>query len=137
MANNRYLISDLDIVRPAQLLDKGIPLPGLHGRYVVEEGWRAVITEGGAFKEILKPGHHFLNKYNFWRDVKAIEVDTRIQTLNVSTSGEFTIAQPIPVGIDLDLAVEYRVSDPRRVALEVKTPLTSLVSGAKLKGAPT
>ena len=126
MAHNRYLINDLDIVRPAQLLDKGIPLPGLSGRYVVDEGWCAVITVGGAFKEILQPGHHFLNKYNFWRDVKAIEVDTRIQTLNVSTTGEFTIAKPVPVEIDLDLAVEYQVSDPRRVALEIKTPLTSL-----------
>lgn len=126
MSNNRHLINDFDIVRPAQLLDKGIPLPGFHGRYVVEEGWCAVITEGGAFKEILNPGTHFLNKYNFWRDVKAIEVDTHVQTLDVSTEGEFTIAQPAPVEIDLDLAVEYRVSDPRRVALEIKTPLTSL-----------
>jgi hypothetical protein len=113
-------------VRPAQLLDKGLPIPGLSGRYVVDEGWHAVITVGGAFKEILHPGHHSLSKYSFWRDVKAVEVDTRVQTLNVSTTGEFTIAQPVPVEIDLDLAVEYQVSDPRRVALEIKTPLTSL-----------
>ena len=126
MATNRYLINDLDIVRPAQLLDKGLPIPGLAGRYVVDEGWHAVITVGGAFKEILHPGHHSLSKYSFWRDVKAFEVDTRIQTLNVSTTGEFTIAQPVPVEINLDLAVEYQVTDARRVALEIKTPLTSL-----------
>ena len=126
MSNNRHLINDFDIVRPAQLLDKGLPLPGLSGRYVVEEGWCAVITEGGAFKEILKPGTHFLNKYRMFRDLKAIAVDLRIQPLHISTQHEFTISQPVPVEINLDLAVEYRVSDPRRVALEVKTPLTSL-----------
>lgn len=126
MPNNRHLINDFDIVRPAQLLDKGLPLPGLAGRYVVDEGWCAVITEGGAFKEILEPGTYSLSKYRFWRDVKAIAIDTRIQTLTVSTTHEFTIAQPVPVEINLDLGVEYRVSEPRRVAVEVKTPLTSL-----------
>lgn len=126
MSNNRHLINDFDIVRPAQLLDKGIPLPGLSGRYVVDEGWVAIITEGGAYKEVLQPGTHFLGKYHFWRDVKAIAVETRIQTLHVSTTREFTISQPVPVEINLDLAVEYRVVEARRVALEVKTPLTSL-----------
>jgi hypothetical protein len=61
-----------------------------------------------------------------WRDVKAIAVDMRTHTLTVSTTREFTIAQPVPVEINLDLAIEYRVSDPHRVALEIKTPLTSL-----------
>jgi hypothetical protein len=126
MANNRHLVDDFDIVRPSQLLNKGLPLPGLSGSYVVDEGWCAVITEGGAFKEILKPGTHFLNRYHFWRDVKAIAVDMRIQPLHISTAGEFTIAQPVPVKINLGLAVEYQVSDARRVALEVKTPLTNL-----------
>jgi len=126
MSNNRHMINDFDIIRPAQLLDKGLPIPFLAGRYTVEDGWVAVITEGGAFKEILEPGTHFLDKYSMWRDVKAISIDTRIQTLNVSTQGEFTIQQPVAVEIDLDLAVEYQVSDPRRVALEIKTPLTNL-----------
>lgn len=126
MSNNRHMINDFDIVRPSQLLDKGLPLPGLSGRLVVDEGWVAIITEGGAFHEILEPGTHFLNKYRFWRDVKAIQVDTRIQPLSVQTSREFTISQPVPVEVNLDLSVEYRVADARRVALEVKTPLTSL-----------
>jgi hypothetical protein len=126
MPNNRHLINDQDVVRPAQLLDKGIPLPFLSGRYVVDEGWVGVITEGGVFKEALKPGTYFLNRYRFFRDVKAIAVDTRQQTLTVSTVREFTIAQPVPVEINLNLAVEYRICDARRVALEVRTPLTSL-----------
>lgn len=126
MPTNRHLINDFDIIRPAQLLDKGLPIPGLTGRYVVDEGWCAVISEGGAFREILGPGQHLLSKYSFWRDVKAIAIDMRIQTLNVSTTGEFTIALPVPVQINLNLSVEYRVSDPRRVAMEIRTPLTSL-----------
>lgn len=126
MPTNRSFINDFDIVRPAQLLEKGIPLPGLSGKYTVDEGWVAVITEGGAFKETLEPGTYFLNRYRFFRDVKAIEVDTRVQTLTVSTMREFSIQDPVTVEINLDLSVEYRVVDARRVALEVKTPLTSL-----------
>jgi hypothetical protein len=126
MPNNRSFLSDLDIVRPAQLLDKGIPLPFLSGKFVVDEGWCAVITEGGAYKEILEPGTHFLEKYHWRRDVKATLVDKRLKTLTVSTTREFTIAQPVPVEINLDLAIEYQITDPRRVATEISNPLTSL-----------
>lgn len=47
MTTNRHLINDIELKRPAQLLDKGIPLPGLGGSYVVDEGWVGIITEGG------------------------------------------------------------------------------------------
>jgi hypothetical protein len=126
VSNNRSEIVDSDVLRPPQLLDKGLPLPGLENSYVVDEGWCAVITEGGAYKEILEPGTHFLGRYSFWRNVKATLVDRRVRTLTVSTTREFSIAHPVPVQINLDLQVEYRVSDPRRVAMEVSTPLTSL-----------
>lgn len=126
MPNNRHLINDFELVRPPRLLDKGFPLPGLEGRYVVEEGQCAIITEGGAFKEILDPGNHFLGKYHFWRDIKAIPVDTRLKTLAVSTTREFTIDQPVPIQINLDLSAEYQVVDPRRVAMEIGQPLTAL-----------
>ncbi|MDP9310398.1 MAG: SPFH domain-containing protein [Chloroflexota bacterium] len=125
MTTNRHLINDFDIVRPTQFLDKGLPIPGLGGRFTVDEGWCAVVTEGGAFKELLSPGYHYLNTFKLFREVKATLVDTRLQTLSVRTNREFSIAQPVPVEIDLDIAIEYRVSDPRRVALEIKTPLTS------------
>jgi regulator of protease activity HflC (stomatin/prohibitin superfamily) len=126
MTNNRYLIDNFEIVRPPVLLDKGLPLPGLSGKYVVEEGCVAVITVGGNYKEILNPGTHSLRRYSMWREVRAINVDMRMHTLTVSTSREFTIDQPVQVQIDLDLAVEYRVCDPRKVALELQTPLINL-----------
>lgn len=126
MPTNRNLINDFDVIRPQQLLDKGLPLPFLSGRYVVDEGWCAVITEGGAFKEILGPGTHFLEKYHFFRDVKATAINTKISTLMVSTTREFTIQKPVPVEINLDVAVEYQVKDARRIATEITTPLTSL-----------
>lgn len=126
MANNRHLIIEPTLVSPPQLLDKGLPIPVLRGRYMVDEGWCAVITVGGAFKEILEPGQYYLDRYSMWQDAKAIRVDRRIKTLTVSTTREFTIAQPVPIEINLDLSVEYRVADPRRVALEMSTPLTSL-----------
>lgn len=126
MSTNRQLLNDFDIIRPQQLLDKGLPLPFLSGKYVVDEGWCAVITEGGAFKEILDPGTHFLSKYHFFRDVKATAINIKLNTLTVSTTREFTIQKPVPVEINLDVAVEYQVRDARRVATEITTPLTSL-----------
>lgn len=126
MGTNRNTINHSAIIYPTQLLDKGIPLPFLEGKFVVDQGWCAVITEGGAFKEILEPGTHFLGKYKLFRDVKATKVDMRVKTLEVMTYGEFNISQPIPVEVDLSLSVEYRVADPRRVVTEVTTPLWSL-----------
>jgi regulator of protease activity HflC (stomatin/prohibitin superfamily) len=126
MGTNRNTIDHSAIIYPTQLLDKGIPLPFLEGKFVVDQGWCAVITEGGAFKEILEPGTHFLGKYKVFRDVKATKVDMRVKTLEVMTWGEFNISQPIPVEVDLSLSVEYRVADPRRVVTEVTTPLWSL-----------
>jgi regulator of protease activity HflC (stomatin/prohibitin superfamily) len=126
MSNNRSFISDSDIIRPTQLLDKGIPLPFMSGRFTVDEGWCAIVTEGGAFKEIWEPGTYFLEKYHWRRDVKATLIDKRLKTLSVSTTREFTISQPVPVEINLDLSVEYQVTDPRKVATEISTPLTSL-----------
>jgi len=56
MIDNRHTIDDTDLVRPEQLLDQGIPLPLLSGKYEVREGYCAVVTEGGVFKEILNSG---------------------------------------------------------------------------------
>lgn len=126
MTTNRHIINDSEIIRPTQLLDKGLPIPFLEGKYVVDQGWCAVISEGGAFKEILQAGTHFLGKYRIFRDVKATAIDMRIKSMMVSTTREFSIAQPVPVEINLDISVEYRVSDPRRVAMEISTPLTLL-----------
>lgn len=126
MANNRHLIIEPALVSPPQILDKGLPIPGFRGRFIVDEGWCAVITVGGTFKEILEPGEYYLDRYNTWQEVKAIRVDRRIKTLTFSTTREFRIAQPVPVEIDLDLSIEYRVADPRRVALEIQMPLDLL-----------
>ena len=126
MGTNRISINHSAIIYPTQLLDKGIPLPFLEGKFVVDQGWCAVITEGGAFNEILEPGTHFLGKYRLFRDLKATKIDMRVKTLEVMTWGEFQISQPIPVEVDLNLSVEYRVADPRKIVTEVTTPLNSL-----------
>lgn len=84
-----------------------------------------MITVGGAYREILRPGTHFLY-YHIRREVKATEVNVRINNLNVSTEREFSISKPVPVEINLDMSVEYQVKDPRRVAMEMSTPIASL-----------
>ncbi|MAU09039.1 MAG: hypothetical protein CL607_04395 [Anaerolineaceae bacterium] len=125
MPNNRHLIIDEELVRPQQLLDRGWPIPGLGGKHRVDQGWCAVITVGGAYEETLEPGFYDISKYPR-QDVQAIHVDKRLKQLTVATTREFTIARPFPVEVDLTLSVEYRVSDPRRVAVEIESPLTSL-----------
>lgn len=126
MPNNRAAINDMEILRPPEVLDKGLPLPGLDGRFEVQEGWVSIITEGGAFKEILRPGTHFLSKYHFWRNVRQTQVNVKVNTLPLVSTREFSIGQPAMVEVSLELSVEYRVSEPRRVAMEVSHPLTSL-----------
>jgi regulator of protease activity HflC (stomatin/prohibitin superfamily) len=126
MPNNRATINDFDILRPAETLSKGIPLPGLDGRFEVGEGWVAIVTEGGAFKEILGPGTHFVSKYHFWRNIRQTQVNTKINRLPVISTREFAIGEPSAVEVNVELSVEYRVTDPRRVAMEMSAPLTSL-----------
>ena len=126
VSDNRHTISELDLVRPEQLLDKGIPLPLLSGKYQVKEGFCAVITEGGVYKEILGPGFYYLHKYKLFRDVKATVVDMRVKKLDVETDRVFAMRYPVPIQLDLDLTVEYRVVDPRMVALEIEEPLHAL-----------
>lgn len=126
MSTNRSSIDDFAIVRPPLNLDKGWAIPGMGKRLTVDEGWVAVMVEGGAYAGLLHAGTHSLNKFRYGKDLKAIKVDIREQNMTVSTSREFTIANPVPVTINLDLSVEYRVTDARRIALEAKTPLTNL-----------
>jgi len=126
MPNNRHLISDSEIVRPPLVLEKGLPLPFFGKMYEVMEGWVAVMVAGGAYYETLAAGTYNLSKYPSARGLQVIQVNTKINPLTVSTLREFTIAQPVPVEINLDVSVEYRVVDARRVALEINHPLTSL-----------
>ncbi|MGV8026692.1 MAG: SPFH domain-containing protein [Anaerolineaceae bacterium] len=126
MTTNRHLINEMDLIQPDQLLEQGIPLPLLSKKYEVKEGFNAVILVGGVFEETLMPGFYYLSKYKLFRNIRVILVDTRIKQLFVSTNRNFTIGSPVSVQVDLDLTVDYRVYNPRIVALEVEKPLASL-----------
>ena len=124
--HNRHIIDESDLVHFDQLLNRGIPLPLLGGKYEVKEGFRAVILVGGNYEETLNPGFYHLSKYQMFRDIRAIVVDLRTKQLNITTSREFQIDKPVPVQLNLDLTLEYKVSDPRKVALEIDLPLHAL-----------
>jgi len=127
MPNNRHLVDNNELVHAPLRLERGwTAMFGFGNEFVVDEGRVAVITEGGAYIDTLFPGTHALSQFAFGRELKAIFVETRELTLTVSTAREFTIARPVPVTINLDLAVTYRVSDFRRVACEIKYPVTEL-----------
>jgi len=124
--NNRNTICDTDLVRSEQFLDQGIPLPFLTGKYEVAEGFQAVILVGGSFEETLTPGFYYLSRYQMFRNVRSKLVDMRIKNLHIKTSREFQIDKPVPVQIDLELTVDYKVVDPRMVATEIESPLSTL-----------
>ena len=97
MGNNRSQINHYGgIIQPAQILQKGLPLPFFEGRICVWTKVGAQSSQGGAFKEILEPGTHFLGKYRLFRDAKATKIDRRKKTLLVQSYGDFSIAQPVP-----------------------------------------
>ena len=131
MSTNRERIDNTIIKQPAVALERGL-LPGFQGKYVVDQGWIAVVTEGGSYKETLQPGHHSLGRYKYNRDIKMTNVNTKLQTLAVVTNGEFKVQQsvagqmPLVIDVDLSLSVEYQVSDPLRVAMEIERPVTAL-----------
>lgn len=131
MTTNRAKVDNTVIKQPPLILERGL-LPGFQGKYAVEEGWVAVVTEGGAFRETLKPGHYGLGRFRYGRDLKVTNVSTKIQTLAVLTSDEFKVQQgvagqmPLIFDVDLNLSIEYRVTDPRRVAMEIERPVTAL-----------
>ena len=123
MSDNRGYIDERTLVKREQILEKGIPIIGLAGKYQVKEGFCAVLAEGGVYKETLGPGFYYLHKYKFFRDLTATVVDMRTKTLNIETDRKHQIKYPFPVEIDLYLTIEYKVVDPRRVALEYEEPL--------------
>lgn len=127
MTTNRGSVSDLEIIQPPVSLRPGcLRWFGLGGTYEVPEGKRAVVVEDGIFREILEPGCYSLSRYGTRRNVQTTLVDVRRRTLTISTMGEFTIFKPVPVQIDLDFNINYQISDPRRVVLEIDQPLTEL-----------
>jgi hypothetical protein len=126
MANNRNLIDNTEVIQGPLPLERGWPFFGMGNSFQINEGWQGLLLGNGTVRQILWPGRYQLNQFPGWQELTAVLVDTRERELSVSTTGEFTILQPMPVTIDLDLSVEYQISDPRRVALEIHRPLTSL-----------
>ncbi|MBP7212645.1 MAG: hypothetical protein KBA03_00270 [Anaerolineaceae bacterium] len=125
MSDNRDYLDERALVKREQILDKGLPIGFLAGKYQVSEGYCAVLTEGGVYKETLGPGFYYLNKYKLFRDLRATVVNLRIQSLSIETERKYRIKDP-PIQVDMNLTVEYKVSNPRIVALEYEEPVKAL-----------
>ncbi len=127
MTSNKALINEFELVSPPTTLDRGSLLPLIGGRYQVDEGFKAVITVGGTYKETLGPSHYDLHKYRAFRDIKSYLVDMRQKTLEMTTKREVkTAGKPVPIDLELNMTIYYQIENARMIALEVHEPLTKL-----------
>lgn len=105
---------------------------GLSGLYVVEEGKRAVILQFGAYKATTQPGLHWYPKFIQSKE----EVDiSKVRTIEVGyRSGGGRSQSTTSVGreslmltqdeniVDVELAVQYKVSSAKEYLFNVRNP---------------
>ncbi len=111
MPSKHTSLNDSDLVRPAHITG-----PSLNRRVIVDNGWCAVVFEGSVFKEVFYPGTLPFRLPIFRQDIRAIAVNLQVLKLQVSQIDTFPILNLDPIRIGLNLEVEFRVSDPEKVA---------------------
>lgn len=126
MPNNRATIDSRVLFQGPMPVERGIDLFGFGQTLEVREGFQALLLGDGTVRDVLIPGRYYLGRYPGWQNLQVIFVDTRLRTMEITTTGDFAIRTPVALTVDLDLSVEYRVHDARRVALEIENPLRSL-----------
>ncbi|MBL7003988.1 MAG: FtsH protease activity modulator HflK, partial [Gammaproteobacteria bacterium] len=97
----------------------------LSGIYIVDEGWRGVVTQFGAKSDVTMPGPH-------WHIPWPIEAVERINVEAIRTTNHnaqmLTKDENI---ISLSLSVQYNVNDAQLYAYEVREPDITLKQAAE------
>lgn len=96
----------------------------LSGIYIVDEGRQGVVLRLGAFERITEPGPHWFPR--FIEKVEIVDVD-RVRSINIGgTSHESLMLTQDENIVDIQFAVQYKVSNARDYVFNVRDPDTTL-----------
>lgn len=96
----------------------------LSGIYIIDEGRQGVVLRVGAFDRITEPGPHWYPR--FLEKVEIVDVD-RVRSINIgSTSHESLMLTEDENIVDIQFAVQYKVSNAKDYVFNVRDPDTTL-----------
>ncbi|MCW9030595.1 MAG: FtsH protease activity modulator HflK [Gammaproteobacteria bacterium] len=97
---------------------------GLSGIYIVDEGREGVVLRVGAFERITEPGPHWYPR--FIEKVEIVDVD-RVRSINIgATTHESLMLTKDENIVDIQFAVQYKVSNAKDYVFNVKDPDATL-----------
>jgi membrane protease subunit HflK len=97
---------------------------GLSGIYIVDEGREGVVLRLCAFERITSPGPHWFPR--FIEKVEIVDVD-RVRSINIgSTTHESLMLTKDENIVDIQFAVQYKVSNSKDYVFNVRDPDTTL-----------
>ena len=96
----------------------------LSGIYIVDEGREGVVLRVGAFDRITEPGPHWYPR--FIEKVEIVDVD-RVRSINIgATTHESLMLTKDENIVDIQFAVQYKVSNAKDYVFNVRDPDTTL-----------
>lgn len=96
----------------------------LSGIYIVDEGREGVVLRVGAFERITEPGPHWYPR--FIEKVEIVDVD-RVRSINIgATTHESLMLTKDENIVDIQFAVQYKVSNAKDYVFNVRDPDTTL-----------
>ncbi len=94
---------------------------GLSGIYIVDEGWRGVVTQFGAYHHTTGPGPHWHAR--FIQHVEKVNVDQiRSVELGFDNTGESVMLTQDENIIEVKFSLQYKVKDARDYLFNVRDP---------------
>lgn len=97
---------------------------GLSGIYIVDEGREGVVLRFGAFNNITTPGPHWFPR--FIDTVEVVDVE-RVRSVNIgATTHESLMLTKDENIVDIQFAVQYKVSNAKDYIFNVRDPDTTL-----------
>lgn len=96
----------------------------LSGIYIIDEGRQGVVLRVGAFDRITEPGPHWYPR--FIEKVEIVDVD-RVRSINIgATTHESLMLTKDENIVDIQFAVQYKVSNAKDYVFNVRDPDTTL-----------
>ncbi|MFK5913541.1 MAG: FtsH protease activity modulator HflK [Woeseiaceae bacterium] len=101
-----------------------VVLWGFSGIYIIDEGREGVVLRFGGFERITQPGPHWYPR--FIEKVEIVDVE-RVRSLNIggTTHESLMLTQDENI-VDIQFAVQYKVSNSKDYVFNVRDPDTTL-----------